>query len=181
LADGKLAVTRSAMDLIYLLTSLNGRVTVVNFAAIASLVVSAFGMSDTSVRLTVLIAFLLLYPTYALMAKRRPARKNRPSPRRRCCHSPSERNLRAHGDERAERHEVVGEPRLDREVHQLREPFMADARHGGDFRVVAERPVWNRIGFRLSLVSSESAETWKYCLAAAGGACIWRARSISSR
>ncbi|MET0668356.1 MAG: hypothetical protein ABWZ01_07615 [Methyloceanibacter sp.] len=30
-------MTRSAMDFIYLLTSLNGRVTVVNFAAIASL------------------------------------------------------------------------------------------------------------------------------------------------
>ena len=35
-----------------------------------ALAVSAFGVSDTSVRLTVLIAFVLLYPTYALMAKR---------------------------------------------------------------------------------------------------------------
>jgi uncharacterized membrane protein YhaH (DUF805 family) len=69
------------MDLIYLLTSRDGRINrakywigavVLTLASMlgTGLAVAAFGVSDTSVRLTVLIAFLLVYPTYALMAKR---------------------------------------------------------------------------------------------------------------
>ena len=69
------------MDLVYILTSLEGRINrakywigaiVVTAASVlgTALVVAAFGVSDLSVRLTVLVALLLAYPTYALMAKR---------------------------------------------------------------------------------------------------------------
>ncbi len=69
------------MDLLYLLTSLDGRINrtkywigaiVVTLLSIlgTAVAVSIFGVSDMSVGLTVLIALLLLYPTYALMAKR---------------------------------------------------------------------------------------------------------------
>lgn len=69
------------MDLVYLLTSLKGRINrarywlgviLVTGTSLlgTALVVSALGVSDMSVKLTVLIAILLIYPTYALMAKR---------------------------------------------------------------------------------------------------------------
>lgn len=69
------------MDILSLFTSLQGRINrarywigVIALALVSMLgtaaVVSVFDVSDTSVKLTVLIAFLLLYPTYAVMAKR---------------------------------------------------------------------------------------------------------------
>jgi uncharacterized membrane protein YhaH (DUF805 family) len=69
------------MDLGALLFSLQGRINrakywigliVVTLANVLSImaVVAIFGVSSTSVVLTVLIALAMLYPTYALMAKR---------------------------------------------------------------------------------------------------------------
>ncbi len=69
------------MDLVQILTSLDGRINrarywlgavIVTAASVAGtlLAVAVFGISQTSVVLTVLIALALFYPTYALMAKR---------------------------------------------------------------------------------------------------------------
>jgi uncharacterized membrane protein YhaH (DUF805 family) len=69
------------MDLRYLFTSLDGRIsrssfwigtvilTVANAALIGAMVL-IFGISQLSVMLAVLVAILLAYPTYALMVKR---------------------------------------------------------------------------------------------------------------
>jgi uncharacterized membrane protein YhaH (DUF805 family) len=69
------------VDLKYLFISVDGRIsrakfwigtiilTALNVAAVL-LIVARFGMSDLSVKLTVAVALVLLYPTYALMAKR---------------------------------------------------------------------------------------------------------------
>jgi uncharacterized membrane protein YhaH (DUF805 family) len=69
------------VDLRYLFLSVYGRInrakfwigtivlTAINVAAVL-LIVALFGISDLSVKLTVAVALVLAYPTYALMAKR---------------------------------------------------------------------------------------------------------------
>ena len=69
------------MDLKYLFISVDGRIsrakfwvgtiilTALNVAAVL-LIIALFGISDLSVKLTVAVSLVLLYPTYALMAKR---------------------------------------------------------------------------------------------------------------
>jgi uncharacterized membrane protein YhaH (DUF805 family) len=69
------------MDLRYLFTSLDGRISRSSFwigtviltvanAALIGATVLIFGISQLSVMLAVLVAILLAYPTYALMVKR---------------------------------------------------------------------------------------------------------------
>ena len=69
------------MDFRYLFISVDGRInrakfwigtiilTAINVAAVL-LILTLFGISDLSVKLTVFVALVLAYPTYALMAKR---------------------------------------------------------------------------------------------------------------